>query len=319
MTSFSESNRQAWKYVSYFQPNFASLTQSSNLSAEYNTKPWQQKISRQVAEALQQRRDWIGARWTGTDDTGRDVRLLDYACGTGSITNALAPYVNTIRGIDVSENMVEKYNEAARQSGMTSDHCCAIVGDLFTDTVPDHLTGPDLYQFDLAVIGLGFHHFEKPGLAVQRLVERLKPGEGVLVIVDFLPFSKDDHDGGGARHTIKTHGFDKAAMEKMYKDAGLEEFGFDVLSEPAVMEFDSGTKKRDVFIAKGKRQKGVWGKLAGWVGGLQEASSGQFAVGPRPDPRPVEQLDQFGRRLETVQSHPARGYDKMGRRIEDGD
>lgn len=281
-------------------------------------------MSALVSTALQQRKHWLGARWTGTDDTGRDVRLLDYACGTGSITNALAGSVDTIRGIDISENMVAKYNEAARQSGMTSDHCQAVVGDLFADTVPDHLTTPDLYQFDIAVIGLGFHHFENPGLAIKRLTERLKPGEGVLVIVDFLPFSRDDDaSANSAAHTIKTHGFDREAMAKMYADAGLEAFDFDVLPEPAVMEFESGTKKRDVFIAKGRREKGVWGKLSGWVSGLQEASSGQFRVGPQTvgegsdgegEGRAKPVLDQFGRRVETVPQHPKGGYDFMGRR-----
>lgn len=295
------------------------LTLSSTLSAEYNTKPWQQRVSKQVSDALQQRREWIGARWAGTDDTGRDVRLLDYACGTGSITNALAPYVDTIRGIDLAEDMVARYNEAARQSGMTSDHCNAVIGDLFAESVPDHLTTPDLYQFDIAVIGLGFHHFEKPGLAIKRLAERLKPGEGVLVIVDFLPFSKDDH-GGAAHHTIKTHGFGKQDMEKMYKEAGLEDFGFAELDEPAVMEFESGTKKRDVFIAKGKREKGVWGKLAGWVSSMQDSAGGQInstlAKGP-VESKPTAQFDQFGRRLETVLQHPKGGYDMMGRRVEE--
>lgn len=215
--------------------------------------------------------------------------------------------------------MVQKYNEAARQSGMTSDHCNAIVGDLFADAVADHLTTPDLYQFDIAVIGLGFHHFENPGLAIKRLAERLKPGEGVLVIVDFLPFSKDDHGAGGAHHTIKTHGFNEADMAKMYKEAGLEAFGFEVLSEPAVMEFESGTKERDVFIAKGKREKGVWGKLGDWVSGLQEASGKQFDVAPaRGDAsaQPKAQMDQFGRRVETVSQHPEKGYDFLGRRKE---
>ena len=211
--------------------------------------------------------------------------------------------------------MVARYNEAARKSGMASNHCNAIVGDLFAETIADHLTAPDLYQFDIAVIGLGFHHFENPSLAIKRLTERLKPGEGVLVIVDFLPFSKNDM--GGASHTIKTHGFNKSDMEKMFKDAGLVDFGFDVLSEPAVMEFDSGTKKRDVFVAKGEREKGVWGKLSTWVSGLQDASGGQFNVGPPAEPQPAAKLDQFGRRLETVAQHPKGGYDKLGRRVEE--
>ena len=279
--------------------SYVRLKFDSDLSAEYNTKPWQIKISRQVSNALQQRKDWIGARWTGTDDTGRDSRLLDYACGTGSITNALAPYVDTIRGIDVSENMVQKYNEAARQSGMTSDHCNAVVGDLFAETVPEHLTVPDLYMFDIAVIGLGFHHFENPALAVKRLTERLKPGDGVLVIVDFLPFSKDNHSSG-AHHTIKTHGFNEEAMAKMYKDAGLDRFDFAILPEPVAMEFESGTKHRSVFIARGKRAKNAWGKLTQWVGEIQNTAGSQVNVAP-------------------VGGSPALGYDSMGKKIEASD
>ena len=63
---------------------------------------------------------------------------------------------------------------------------------------PPHLSTPFYHSFDLAVVGLGFHHFDDPGLAATRLVERLKPG-GVLMIVDFLPhghFHGTSHNHG---------------------------------------------------------------------------------------------------------------------------
>ncbi|KAK0833269.1 hypothetical protein LTR03_014929 [Friedmanniomyces endolithicus] len=285
MSAFTEANRKAF----------------NDLSATYNSKPWQHKISQQVSDALQQRREWLGVPWiqpNDDDDKSRDVRLLDYACGTGAITKALGPSVTTIRGIDISESMVEKYNEAALSSGLTTEQAHAVAGDLFAEKVSPQLSGPEFQLFDIAVIGLGFHHFEDPALAIKRLAERLKPETGVLVIVDFLPFADEvarEHqhqhqhqhshenahsagEGGASEmaHTIKHTGFTREGMEKLFADGGLEGFGGSVLDEPAVMEMESGRKERKVFVARGRRSATAWGKLRGWFGGLQEVMGGRW-------------------------------------------
>ena len=237
-----------------------SLTDSSDLSAEYNTKPWQHKLSKQVSDALEERKDWIGVRWIKQNEPtyGREVKLLDYACGTGSITMALGPHVTTVRGIDVSENMVQRFNDTAQSSGLKFDQAHAVVGDLCGESVPDHLTTPEYYDFDIAAIGLGFHHFEDPQLAIKRLTERLKVGTGVLVIVDFLPFDGDKHGMGEMQRTIKHSGFSRSTMGDLYEQAGLEDFKFDVLNEPAVMELKEGTRERSIFIARGRKQPTTW-------------------------------------------------------------
>lgn len=204
-------------------------------------------------------------QWANEGD-GRDVRLMDYACGTGAITTALGPYVTTIRGVDVSENMVEQYNRATESSGLRPEQANAVVGDLIGESVPDHLTGSEYQDFDIAVIGLGFHHFEHPQRAVKRLAERLKPGTGVLVIIDCLPFSyehkldeeyrkqhPEDHDFPDMSSTIKHDGFTRDDMSKLFSDSGLEGFGWSTVDEPAVMELKSGTRSRTIFIAKGRR------------------------------------------------------------------
>lgn len=256
------------------------LTPCSELASTYNSKPWQVKISQQVADALQQRKDWFGAQWTDSDNSSgtQSVKLLDYACGTGAVTKALGGYVNTIRGIDISENMVSHFNEAARSSGLSQEQANAVVGDLLGATVSTELQTPEYYDFDVAAIGLGFHHFEDPPQAVKRLAERLKPATGVLIIVDFLPF---DHMAD-MQSTIKHNGFTANGIKRLFEAAGLEEFGFEVVPEPAIMELKDGTKKRTLFVAKGRRTPTVWGKLMKWVNSVQDA------VGMQMVQRPVE-------------------------------
>lgn len=90
--------------------------------------------------------------------------------------------------------MVEVYNTSARNQGIPESEMHAVVGNLIDPKSPPpaHLSGPEYRNFDIAVVGLGFHHFEDPALAAKRLAERLKPG-GVLMILDFLPH---EHFGG---------------------------------------------------------------------------------------------------------------------------
>lgn len=220
------------------------------------------------------------------------------------MTKALGSYVTTIRGIDVSENMVTHYNEAARSSGLSTEQAHAVVGDLLGATVPPGLSGPEFYNFDVAAIGLGFHHFEDPPLAVKRLAERLKAETGVLIIVDFLPFEHGAHSHGSgdhshnhnqpqdqtksppptARNTIKHHGFTSDGIERLFSAAGLEDFAFDILPEPAVFEFEEGRKERTIFIAKGRKAPTVWGKLRNWVEGSLDAIGGQTRMGADEGP-----------------------------------
>lgn len=101
---------------------------------------------------------------------------------------ALAPYVTQCVGIDLTEGMVKEYNTSARNQGIPESEMVAYQGNLISpdDPSPPSLSGPEFFNFDIAVVGLGFHHFDNPGLAAKGLAERLKKG-GVLMIVDFLP------------------------------------------------------------------------------------------------------------------------------------
>ena len=141
-------------------------------------------MSAKVTAFIQQQIELIGLN----QSTDREhVSLLDYACGTGMLSRALGPYVNSIQGIDLSANMVAKYKDLAASSSVASiKNAVARVGDLITeDEPPAELSGSDLQGFSVAAVTVGLHHFANPGLAIQRLASRLRP-DGVLMIIDFV-------------------------------------------------------------------------------------------------------------------------------------
>jgi len=111
------------------------------------------------------------------------------------MNQALGPYVSQTVGIDLSINMATAYNTIANEQGLSNEEMSASVGNLLdaSDPAPAHFSGAKYFNFDIAVVGLGFHHFEDPALAAKRLAERLKTG-GVLLIIDFLPHDKEDFD-----------------------------------------------------------------------------------------------------------------------------
>lgn len=148
--------------------------------------------------------------------------------------------------------MIAAYNE--RMQSSTVPNATATLGDLVAAEVSPSLSDPKTPRdYDIAAIGLGFHHFEDPQLCVERLAERLKPKTGVVLIIDWLP----EMHGGGAmdsmKHTIKHHGFDEEKMRGIFERAGLVDFGFAVLEEPLVLEMKGKRVEKTAFLARGRR------------------------------------------------------------------
>lgn len=82
----------------------------------------------------------------------------------------------------------------------------AIVANLCSDEVDPALSGPEYHDFDVAVSTLAFHHFNNVPLAISRIVERLKPKTGVLLIIDFRAHeSVHSHDHKDHHHHHHDH------------------------------------------------------------------------------------------------------------------
>lgn len=147
--------------------------------------------------------------------------------------------------------MVKEYNARATKQGYSPAQMSATCGDLLVrDDPAPSISGPDLYNFDLAVVALGFHHFEDPAWACKRLVERLTPGKGVLLIIDFVPHNQMMNP---AEHTISHHGFGKEKMEHMLKDAGCVDVEHIFVEEPLMFGGDMEGQERKIFMVRGRR------------------------------------------------------------------
>lgn len=140
-------------------------------------------------------------------------------------------------------------------------------GDLLgREKASPSISGPDFYDFDLAAVDLGFHHFEDPALAAKRLVERLKPGKGVLLIVDLVLHEhlkldgthaaahRDGEEDVGVIKTVAHHGFKKEQIEGIMKDAGCVDVDYVLLDEPIRFGDEMGRQQRKVFMIRGRRQ-----------------------------------------------------------------
>ncbi|KAI0886059.1 S-adenosyl-L-methionine-dependent methyltransferase [Annulohypoxylon maeteangense] len=246
-------------------------------ASTYDTKHG--KLNERLTKEIQSRLDWIGVDWAIVDDDDDDdeneghrkpveeskstqdrneVRLLDYACGTGMMTRALAPYTTQCIGIDISENMVMAYNSQAENQGLSRDEMYAIVGDLIGAGGPQPsniLADSRLFGFDIATVGGGLHHFADPELAADRLVERLRPG-GVLLVWDFLPHGP--MSGNAGNHGVMHHGLSEERVRAMFERAGAgHRFSLEILGSGITIGIgghgEKGVVRREIFLARGEK------------------------------------------------------------------
>ncbi|USP81081.1 hypothetical protein yc1106_08355 [Curvularia clavata] len=191
-----------------------------SISNTYDTNPTFAKVNLRVTEAWRAHVPWIGiplrdvtAKGESTKADGQQVRLLDYACGTGLMTNIFSPYIHHATGIDVSPKMLSVYTSRF-ESSPSHLTITPVLSNLLdaSDPSPTTLSGPQFWNYDLAAVGFGFHHFEDATFAARQLKQRLRPG-GVLVINDFLEggdLLADEEgkmiEGSEGNHAVHKHG-----------------------------------------------------------------------------------------------------------------
>ncbi|KIW25844.1 uncharacterized protein PV07_08984 [Cladophialophora immunda] len=212
-----------------------------------------------VIEELRERRSWISGKLgdnnTSEKDTG-PVKLLDYACGSGTVSKALAPYVDETVGLDLSDNMVAEYNKWAQGQGFSHAKAHALQFDLLAEP---QSTDPALSDFDVAVVCMALHHVADPEALLCRLSKTLRPG-GVCVVFDRVhseerPELRADlpEEATKVLQTIHKHGFTEEDMRKYFEAAGMSKnFEHVVIARPFKVKMFGQEMELKGFIARGE-------------------------------------------------------------------
>jgi ubiquinone/menaquinone biosynthesis C-methylase UbiE len=104
--------------------------------------------------------------------------VLDLGAGTGLLTLAVAPLVESVVAVDFSAAMLARLEQGVRGRGLTN--VAVIESDLRDLPLPDE-------SVSLAVSNYSFHHLDGPGkeLALAEVRRVLEPG-GRIVICDMM-------------------------------------------------------------------------------------------------------------------------------------
>ena len=120
-----------------------------------------------------------------------DDKVLEFACGTGIVTALVAPHVNHIWAIDISDEMVSRAKDKMR--GMDLSNVDVTQTDLFDPSLPE-------VGFDAVMAFNVLLYVDNLEEVMQRIKALLKPGGMFLSATDCL--------GGN---------FSKAAVQKFWR------------------------------------------------------------------------------------------------------
>lgn len=174
--------------------------------------------------------------------------VLDYACGTGLISKKLAAHAKCIVGVDISQSMVDQYNQSVSNQGIPPEEMKAVCCDL--TVTQNQLDG---MKFDVVVCASSYHHFPSIEDVTKALVSYLKPGGSLLVADLMKPSSAESAEAlfpTGA-HNIVAHkgGFEEADIKAVFEGVGLINFLFVTACKtkkhghPVELFLASGTKE----------------------------------------------------------------------------
>lgn len=208
--------------------NQQNIDRFNAIAAEWDSQPRHIATASAVADAM---RAALAPRGEET--------LLEFGCGTGLITVALAPHVARIVALDSAPGMIDALVEKLRRHGI--DNVEARVGDL-----PDN---PPEGRFDAIVSSMTLHHIGDTDALLRVLWQRLRPG-GRIALADL-----DQEDGSfhGDKPGIAHHGFDRTTLADQLRTAGFAYIEFTTAHHMERTLDDGSTRTFPIFLAVASR------------------------------------------------------------------
>lgn len=135
------------------------------------------------------------------------MNVMDFGAGTGLISSHVAPLVNKIVAVDISEAMLDKLITKPELQGKVEAVCQNI------------LDKPLTKQFDLIMSAMAMHHVEDSNKLIQTFSQHLISG-AVLALADL---DKED----GSFHPADVEGVFHSGFERDQLKLLLESHGFE--------------------------------------------------------------------------------------------
>jgi ArsR family transcriptional regulator len=156
----------------------------------------------------------------------------DLGCGTGQVSELIAPHVANVIAVDGSSEMVQ----AARKRLKGLNQVDVRRGDMEALPIDDR-------QLDVAIVALVLHHVPEPARALAEIHRAIKGG-GRVLIVDMLPHDRVEYQQQMGHVWL---GFSEKTIKKFLEGAGFE--GASITTLPA----DEAAKGPSLFVATARK------------------------------------------------------------------
>ncbi|HWP23323.1 MAG TPA: metalloregulator ArsR/SmtB family transcription factor [Candidatus Binatia bacterium] len=170
-----------------------------------------------------------------------DLGVADIGCGTGSLTVELARFARKVIGVDLSQEMLRRARAVVAERGLRNVELRR--GDALDLPVASR-------SVDAAFCVMVLHFLEDPARAIRELCRITRPG-GSVIVVDLV-----EHQQVWMREQMAHRwlGFERAAIEKWFFDAGAASVDYDLTGSFAGARLArNGNRPVEIFVARARQ------------------------------------------------------------------
>ncbi len=196
-----------------------------NEAANWDNKPRRVQLAEKISAAI------------ATLPLNNTMQAMEFGCGTGLVSLALAPKVGSLTALDNSSGMLKVLQEKIDQGKISNIHC--LQADIFTKDIEK--------RYDLIFCSMTLHHIKDTKALLQRFYALLNPG-GYLAIADLSP-----EDGSFHKPEIEDcyhKGFDTTQLKGLCEELGFDAIRNDIVH--TITKKESG-KSYPIFLLTGKK------------------------------------------------------------------
>jgi ubiquinone/menaquinone biosynthesis C-methylase UbiE len=173
-----------------------------------------------------------------------DMDVLEFGCGTGLLTVQLSPLVRSVTGLDSSKGMLDVLKAKIKE------HSLSNIAIKFLDPSKSELMGG---PYHLVVCSMTLHHVKEIRPLINQFYEAAAP-EGYVCIADLDPDGGEFH---GDNDTVFHHGFDRATLRRILRDAGFDDIRETIAANVIKPISKGGVRSFSVFLMTGRKGKNI--------------------------------------------------------------